>query len=432
MSRVITALATLVNIGLAARSLTIAELGVLSVLSALLLYFNFGDFGMGSVIMTRLPPAHARRDFMAMRQVVSAALSAMMIVAATATAIGVASIWFFPWQVVLGAETVAWSEVRAAVLVLVVTGTVGIVGSVGSRVLAALQRGTLLRVCDSIAAVTSMLAVTACAVLEGPIWAYLLAIFAPFTASWLLQLGYVMVRYPYLKFGPKDLDLAVGLRFLRDGTAFAVLSFGWVVTYTLDAIVVASVLGASQAAIFSIAVRLFGLVSGTLTLAGQQMWPAMGEAIARGDVAWVRTRFRRSILTAAVASSVSSAVLVLVGPTFARLWVGEELVPSQSLFIVFGIWTVYITVAVQYSLMLLAAEKIRLLAGLGLVVAAVNLAVSIILTRELGIVGPVIGSLVAACSVQLVPMIVMTRRFTDRLFGEQRSQAPKNLGLGDE
>ena len=59
--------------------------------------------------------------------------------------------------------------------------------------------------------------------------------------------------------------------------------------------------------------------------------------------------------------------------------------------------------------MLLVAEKVRLLAGLGLVVAAMNLAVSIFLTRQLGMVGPVIGNLVAACSVQLVPMIVLTR-----------------------
>lgn len=411
MARAISALATLVSIGLAARSLSIAELGVVSVLSALLIYFNFGDFGTGAVVMTRLPPAHARDDFDAMRLVVSSALSAMVIVATTLAAVGIASIWLFPWQALLGAQDLPWPEVRNALLALVITGTVGIVGTVGSRVLAALQRGALIRVCDSIAAVASMIAVAACTAFDTPIWVYLLALFAPLTSTWVLQLGYVMVRYPYLKIGPKDFHPVVGLRFLRDGLSFAVLSMGWAIAYTLDAVVVAAVLGAAHAAVFSIAARLFHLVSGTLTLAGQQMWPAMGEAIARGDLTWVRKRFRHSILTAAGVSTLCSVALVVVGPTLARIWVGEALVPPLSLFFALGVWTIYITTIVQYSHMLMVAERVRLLAGLGLVLAAVNLAASIILTQHIGLIGPVVGNLVAAGLVQVVPMILLTRRF---------------------
>jgi O-antigen/teichoic acid export membrane protein len=374
--------------------------------------------------MTRLPPAHARNDVAAMRQVVTSALSSMVIVASVAAVGGVASVWLFPWRAVLGAEAVPWPEVRTAVLLFVLMGSVGIVGTVGSRVLAAMQRAALIRVCDSIAAIVSLVAVAGCAALDGPIWAYLVALFAPITSSWLLQLGYVMVRYPYLKIGLRELDFGVGLRFLRDGIAYAILSIGWVLAYTLDAIVVASVLGAAQAAVFSIATRLFSLVGGTLTLAGQQMWPAMAEAIARGDVAWVRTRFRHSILTAAAASTLSSVLLVAVGPAVARVWVGEDLVPPLSLFFALGAWTIYLTVIVQYSHMLMVAERVRLLAGLGILLAAVNLGASIILTKELGLVGPVLGSLFAACVVQMVPMIVLTRRFTRQtLQRAQESQA---------
>ncbi len=411
VSRAVGVIATLINIGLAARSLSPSELGVVTVLSALLAYFNFGDFGMGSVVMTRLPPAHARGDLAEVRTIISSALSAMLIVGTVAVAIGIGSAWFLPWQDLLGADAVAESEIRRTVIVFVVTGAIGIVGSVGSRVLAAMQRGALIRVSESIAAVTSVLGVIVCARVDAPIWTYLLALFAPYTVSWLAQLAYIMVRYPYMKTSPKDLDFGVGLRFLVDGVAFAILSAGWVLAYTLDSFVVASVLGASSAAVFSIAVRLFGLVGTTLSLAGQQMWPAMGESIARGDMAWVRKRFRHSIITSAVVSSITCAVLVAIGPSFARVWVGDDLVPPQSVFIALGVWTIYQTVIVQYSLMLLAADKIRLLAALGVVVAVVNLTVSIILTRQIGMVGPVIGNLVAACSIQLVPMILMTRGF---------------------
>ena len=92
--------------------------------------------------------------------------------------------------------------------------------------------------------------------------------------------------------------------------------------------------------------------------------------------------------------------------------------PPLGLFVVLGVWTVYLTMIVQYSYLLMVAQKIWLLAVLGLVVGGVNLLVSILLTREIGLVGPVIGNLVSAASIQLVPMIVLTRRHMRRLLGD--------------
>ncbi len=418
VSRVLTALGTFISIGLAARSLDKPELGVVTVLSALLVYFAFGDFGMGSMVMTQLPPAHALGDVAEMRRIVSSALSAMLIIASLAGVLGVISVWIIPWQHLLGADGVSWSELRITLVVFFVMGAVGIVGTVGSRVLAALQRSALIRVCDSIAAIVSVVLVAVCASVDGPIWAYLVAIFAPYSTTWLLQLAYVMQSHAELRVGASSLDVRVGLRFLREGSAYAVLSFGWVIAYTLDAIVVAAVLGAAQAAIFAIAARLFSLVYGTLSLAGQQMWPAMSEALARGDVQWVRRRFRDSLLAVGGVAAVSSLVLLAIGPTFSRLWVGEDLVPPHGLFLALGVWTVYLTMIVQYSYLLMVAQKIWLLAGLGLVVGATNLVVSIFLTREIGLVGPVVGNLVSAASIQLLPMIVLTRRHMHRILSD--------------
>lgn len=420
-SRILTALSSLVSIGLAARSLEAPELGVVTVLSALLVYFAFGDFGMGSMVMTQLPRAHALGDVAEMKRIVSSALSAMLIVAGAAGVLGVASVWVLPWQDLLGADDVASSELRITLVAFFVMGAVGIVGTVGSRVLAALQRATFLRVCDSVAAAVSVVLVVVCASVDGPIWVYLMAIFAPYSTSWLLQLAYVMVVHPELRVSVSSLDVVTGLRFLREGSAYAVLSVGWVIAYTLDSIVVAAVLGAAEAAVFAIAARLFSLVYGTLSLAGQQMWPAMSEALARGDVEWVRRRFRHSLLAVGGVAAASSVVLVAIGPTFTRLWVGEELVPPIGLFLALGVWTVYLTMIVQYSYLLMVAQKIWLLAVLGLVVGGTNLVVSILLTREIGLVGPVIGNLVSAASIQLVPMIVLTRRHMRRLLSDASS-----------
>lgn len=416
IARLVAAMGSLVSVGLAARALSAAELGVVSVLTALVVFFGFGDFGLGSMLMTRLPAAHARGDVAEMRRLVSSVMSAMLLVSAVVIVVGTGSVFVLPWRTALGAESIPVFELRWSLIAFVWIGAIGIVATVGMRVLSAMQRGALIRALNSLAAVVTVAAVALCSVTHAPMWAYVIAIAAPTTFIGLVELGWaVFVLYPYLAFDRTVLDLAEGARCLRTGLGYAVLSLGWVGAYTLDAIVVSSVLGAAKAAVFAIAARLFSLVGGTLTIAGQQMWPAISEALARGDVDWVRRRFRHSIMLAAAASAGGSLVLVVAGRAVARIWVGADLVPPLSLFVVFAVWTVYMTVMTQYSYLLFAQERIRTLAALGVLLAAVNLAASILLTRWFGLVGPILGNLVAAGLVQLVPTVVLSRRLAQDL-----------------
>lgn len=410
-SRAVTALASLITVGLAARTLTGSELGVVSVLTILATYFGFGDFGLGSMLMTRLPAAHAREDFSEMRALVSSVLCALTLVASSIAAIGITSIFLLPWQSLLGAQSIPWPQVRASLLVFFCFGAVGIPAAVGMRVLSAMQRGALIRVWNSSFAVTMVVAVAICSALNAPMWTYVMAITAPSALLGVIQFGQlVCVLYPYLRPDRTALNLVEGAHGLWAGAQYAVLSLGWVIAYTLDAIVVSDLLGAAKAAVFGIAARLFSLVGGTLTNAGQQMWPAISEALARGDVAWVRRRFRHSILLSAATVTAGCVAITLFGRSFARAWVGPALVPPLSLLLIMAVWTIYMTVITQYSYLLLAHERIKVLALLGLLIAVVNLLSSIWFTKRFGLAGPIVGNLFAAVLVQLWPTRRMSRQ----------------------
>jgi O-antigen/teichoic acid export membrane protein len=120
--------------------------------------------------------------------------------------------------------------------------------------------------------------------------------------------------------------------------------------------------------------------------------------------------------------------LLVAGQTIARIWVGDKLVPPFSLFVALAVWTVYMTVITQYSYLLMAADRITLLAALGVVIAVVNLAVSIVLTRWIGMTGPIVGNLVAAVLIQWWPMVILTRRLM-RDFATAQPGTPVALGL---
>jgi len=410
VARVVIAGASLVSIAVAARSLTHSELGVVAVLTALLVYFGLGDFGLGTMLMTRLPAALARDDHEEMRRLVSGVISVLVLVAGTVSALATASLFVFPWPKILGAESIDPTELRWALVAFIGAGAAGMIGTTGTRVLAAMQRGAFARMSSCVASVVSVLAIVLCTLTGAPLWAYVVAFSIPTAVLGPVQMAYVMITIPFLSLDRSVLHFRRGIRLIRTSSLYAVLSSGWVITYALDAVVVAAVLGAAQAAVFSVAARLFGVVSSTLYLAGQQMWPALSEALTRRDLAWVRKRFRQSFLLATGAALVCSLVLIVFGQTIARVWVGHDLVPPLSLFIVSGLWTIYMTAITQYSYLLLAAERIKLLSAIGVIIAAVNLPASIVCTHLFGITGPILGNLVAAGLVQCVPTVLLTRQ----------------------
>jgi O-antigen/teichoic acid export membrane protein len=182
--------------------------------------------------------------------------------------------------------------------------------------------------------------------------------------------------------------------------------------------VVSSNLRAAEAAIFVLASRLFSLVGGTIGLAGQQLWSALSDAIHRGDAAWARSRFYSTLRISTAITTVACVFLVVAGRPIVHIWAGASRVPPLSLLIILAIYTVYSTTVNQASYLLAAVEKVSVIATCGVVMAIVNLAVSIWLTRVYGVTGPILGSVIALLLVMTVPLLWMLRgqvRDLDRL-----------------
>ena len=84
-------------------------------------------------------------------------------------------------------------------------------------------------------------------------------------------------------------------KILNLGLMFFVLQCAGTLAYSSDNIVIAQVLGAAAVAAYAVPQKLFGFVSMVVSMAIGPLWPAYGEALARGDVAWVRRVFFGSL-----------------------------------------------------------------------------------------------------------------------------------------
>jgi O-antigen/teichoic acid export membrane protein len=185
-------------------------------------------------------------------------------------------------------------------------------------------------------------------------------------------------------------------------------------------LIVSSVLGASTAGVFALAVRLFGLISASITPALLQLWPAFGDAHARGDRYWIRSRLLWStVLGAGVSAAAGLAVIAFGRPVISALFT-PALVPDRLLLVALACWTTASFCTAPSYLLLNATGRVRVHGLVAIAVSTVNLPLSLVLTHVTGVSGPAWGSLIATLAVAPVPAILSVRHVLAGSAGQVR------------
>ncbi len=85
---------------------------------------------------------------------------------------------------------------------------------------------------------------------------------------------------------------------------------------------------------------MFLLVSGPLAMLNAPLWGSYADAHARGEVRYLRTTLRRSMLGTFALASVGVAVIVTVHTPLSHLLTQDVVQVSGTFVVIFGVWTV--------------------------------------------------------------------------------------------
>lgn len=391
---------SLISLPFVARTLSPSEFGVFVTITGLIALLGFADLGVGSALTTRIAVAVGEDDDEVLRKLIAAAFVIAGGAACVLAVVGALLIMVSPWARMTWTEGVRASALEACGQAAVAVTVTAMLGSFGSRILYGLQRGSTANLWIVASTIVSALATIVVSLLNGPLFAYVLAgagvpaMIAVLCTVWVVLGSSAPILRPNWRAVRVNELVALG------GASgwFFVIAVSGAAAYQTDVLVVAGVLGAASAGVYSVTVRVFGLVLNSIYPALLQLWPAFGEALARGDTAWVRSRLRSSTLLAGGAGILAGIVLSLGGKAVVSAWLTPEFAAPTSLFVAVGLWTSYTLLVTPYFFLLNAAGEARLHATLTVVVALVNVPVSIVLAGALGLAGPVIASLgVHAC-----------------------------------
>lgn len=379
-ARVLSALALAVSTAMLVSLLSTSDFGRYAAASALLIVGGASDFGVGSLLISRLSRAAMTERV----SILSTALWASVFVSSLLCLFAVLLVVLLylldsDWALALGA-------VAVAVALMPVCG-------LGARKQIADEQGTVVAAWSLGASLLPQMAAVAFA-WSSQDWRW--AVVAQSVALIGMMTAQTFSALPISSVVTAGRPPAVVIYlFVKDAKGFFGLSFIAIASFNLDSIIVAISLGAGAAAEFAVAFRAFGFVNIVLQAALMQLWPATARALESGDKVWVRKAMLRSVVVAAVAALAFLTLLAICKDAVFRVWVGQDLIPSGQLVAASILWFGWISIWQPMSLLLNALQLQDSQFRAALFMVSVNVPLSFLLARLLGTGGPLLASFTA-------------------------------------
>jgi O-antigen/teichoic acid export membrane protein len=326
-------LVALISLPLVVRYLGKEQYGIWVTVATMAGWLNLFDLGLGIGLKTEIAAATGRGDDDAIHGLVSAAsvLSLVVVVPAVAMVWSLGSV--INWPSVLNASNrIQATELRLLAQTTLTIVLVAVWTNLGYAIVHALQRGRWANYFQAGASVVCLIATVAAARLQASLPWLAVALMGPTAAGPALLWLYAAIRDRRLR--PKlGTSKAFAKRLMGTGLSFFALQLAVLVVFQMDVVIIARTNGPENVTPFSVATRAmsFGtLIVGTYLNA---LWPAYGEAAARGDWEWIRLKHRRMRIIMTGWTAAVGVAFVLLGPWAIPLWAGDAARADRMLYI---------------------------------------------------------------------------------------------------
>lgn len=379
-------LATLISVPLTITYLGSERYGIWMTISSIISLLGFADLGLGNGLMNAISTANGRDDHALARRCVS---SAFFLLAGVAGLLAVAFAFTYPlipWHRVFNVSAeVGRDEAGPAMAVFFICFLLGLPLGIVNRIQTGYQKGFANAAWQAVGNVLTLVCLLVAIWLRASLPMLVLAMAgAPYLA--ILLNAFVLFRrqMPWLMPTWAALDWQAALQIGRIGLMFLILQLCAALQSSVDNLIVAQLFGPDAVTQLAVPARLFTLAGALIMIGLAPLWPAYGEAIARGDTRWVKRTVERSIIWAAFVSAAFAFPLIMLGKPIVKAWAGPNIEPSQSLLLALGCWMVLSTIGASIAMFLNAASIVALQTACAVLVGVTATAMKVWLGETYG------------------------------------------------
>lgn len=402
---------TLANVGLSflmiplvVRTLDKELYGVWSFLNGIAAYSNLIYLGLGAAFMKYFSEAVGRRDVAQLNRLLGIACTLYSCLGAVCVIIALSISPFIPTAFAQPLTGAVAGATQAATVLLGLRVMCFFVASAFSALLASHGRMDLVAATTTFTAILRTLAVVVAIRYKEP----LVALAIVMVAEAALQIGIMAalgrlitpdVRVRWLWPTALELRSLYGFGFQAFFVQLAVMLIG----YT-DTALIGFFLGAGSVTLYALPLQLVEysrlLING-VTLA---LLPELSASRARGDHARLTEIYLRAARVCACLAMFIGIHLIILGPAFLRIWVGEAFAVSSPAVLVFLSIAAFASALSTQVLapFYQALDMLRVLVAILLGEALLNVALSIWLAQVVGLAGVALATALPACLITMV------------------------------
>ena len=419
-----TAVSLLVTIPMARHELGPQLFGVWMLLSTMLSFFAFADLGVGNVVLNRITAARAlgnRTD--AARAIAGGYVSTAAVgIVIVLTWLGWCAFSSDPSTVVGTVGAADKGQIMTALHIFVLLLALNIPASLVQKIQLGTQEGHWVGGTQLIASAGTLAAIPTVLHFGGKLPSLVLS------SLGILVLANLANTLVWWLRGRSKKDPRAGHPTVGDignlfkaGALFLAVQLASAFAFQSDAIVITQTLGQAPYGDYAAVQRLYVFASMLISAALAGLWPAFGDALARGEVAWVRQALRRALGMTLLVMGGLCLLLALSMGMITKLWLGTSHAPSLLLTSLLSLWALIEALGMVAGSLLNGAGVLRAQAVLALSMAAISFGAKWVLVSRIGVEGAVLATIIAYCCISVPAQIVLVRRlFRD---AGQKSQA---------
>lgn len=383
--------------------------GLWMTLASLIGLLGFLDFGISSSLLNQIAHAAANAPAKRLRRLITHGLLFLTGVGVLLGLVLCVLISLSPLEAVfpIGHEHTNELYASAYMLSALIGLSVPMVGL--QRVFLGLQRAFFCHFATSVGSITSIALLPLLAQMHAPIEQLLLATYG-------VQIGATLPLVLLLVYrkliGTFNLDefKADSRHLLRQGFHFFMLSVGVAVAWESDNIILLNTAGAAQVAIFSVAVRLFQLVTQPLAIANTPLWSAYADAAAQQRHNFLRRTLFGALALTALSAAVGAGILVVLHREILHLWIGSAIALPEALVYALAVWSVFQAAGNSFAMYLNGVGVVRPQVAVVIAFCIIAIPLKLYSAHEMGAVGLVLATLVSYVLTVVVPYLTVFRR----------------------
>lgn len=410
-ARALTVLTSLITVRLTIRYLGTERYGLWMTISSLVAMMSFADLGIGNGLLNSIAEAHGRDDRESLHRYVSSAFFILGGIAALLTGLFALAYPFVPWPRVFNVSSVtAMREAGPAVVVFFCSFALNMPLDVVQRVRTGHQEGFETNLWGAAGNLTGFILLLEAIHLKGGLpWLLLAMCGGPLLGvlgNWSHEFGW---KRSWLLPRWTCWDPSAARKILGTGVMFLVLNVCGLFTITVDNIIITQILGAEAVTQYAVPMRLFLLLVSVAMMFVMPLWPAYGEAVARGDVTWVKSTLYHSVGYSLLVFGPVALGLAGFGKLIVRVWVGTQVQPTHALLFGMALWAIFAVFGNAIAIFFNGTNVLKFQVVVAVAAAIANLVLKVIFARIFGLPGVVWVPVLTALPVATLYIVYLQR-----------------------